>query len=190
MDDALSTDALQFGVEGFGCLIGGVSSTPRRGRQPDAGAVVLTAPLPGRLLAGHGFPIRRAANTGARQESSQLWSPPASRPRTGPSVRARLRPRWGQAAAGAVRTRRGCVLRQRRTSSIYQYQRAGMARLQIPCDEMWEWRHSRKLIFSDARKCAPGPQGRPNRPSSIILLVVGRRRRPIDGLSMVRRTPT
>jgi hypothetical protein len=32
-----------------------------------------------------------------------------------------------------------------------------------------------------ARECAPGPQGRLNRPSSIILLVVGRRRRPIDG---------
>ena len=36
--------------------------------------------------------------------------------------------------------------------------------------------------FSEiARECAPGPQGRPNRPSSTILLVVGRRRRPIDG---------
>jgi hypothetical protein len=29
-----------------------------------------------------------------------------------------------------------------------------------------------------ARECPPGPQGRPNRPSSTISLVVGRRRRP------------
>jgi hypothetical protein len=36
--------------------------------------------------------------------------------------------------------------------------------------------------FSDARECAPGPQGRLNRSSSTISLVVGRRRRPIDGL--------
>ena len=33
-----------------------------------------------------------------------------------------------------------------------------------------------------ARDSAPGPQGRPNRPPSPISLVVGRRRRPIDGL--------
>jgi hypothetical protein len=39
-------------------------------------------------------------------------------------------------------------------------------------------------VFLSARECAPGPQGRPNRPSSTILLVVGRRRRPIDGLSI------
>jgi hypothetical protein len=35
-----------------------------------------------------------------------------------------------------------------------------------------------------ARECAPGPQGRPNRPSSTIPPVVGRRRRPIHGLSI------
>ena len=46
--------------------------------------------------------------------------------------------------------------------------------------EMWDWRRSRNLVFWNARECAPGPQGRPNRPSSIILPVVGRRR-PIDG---------
>ena len=32
-----------------------------------------------------------------------------------------------------------------------------------------------------ARECAPGPQGRLNRPPSTILPGVGRRRRPIDG---------
>jgi hypothetical protein len=35
--------------------------------------------------------------------------------------------------------------------------------------------------FWDARECAPGPQGRPNRPPSTISPGVGRRRRPIDG---------
>jgi hypothetical protein len=35
-----------------------------------------------------------------------------------------------------------------------------------------------------ACECAPGPQGRLNRPSSTISLVVGRRRRLIDGLSI------
>ena len=38
--------------------------------------------------------------------------------------------------------------------------------------------------FSGMRECAPGPQGRPNRPSSTILLVGGRRWWPIDGLSI------
>jgi hypothetical protein len=38
---------------------------------------------------------------------------------------------------------------------------------------MWEWRRSRRLVFSNARECAPGPQGRLNRPSSTILLVDG-----------------
>jgi hypothetical protein len=38
--------------------------------------------------------------------------------------------------------------------------------------------------FSDARDCAPGPQGGLNRPSFTISLLVGGRRRPIDGLSM------
>jgi hypothetical protein len=38
--------------------------------------------------------------------------------------------------------------------------------------------------FLDARECAPGPQGRLNRPSSTISPMVGRRRRPIDGLSI------
>jgi hypothetical protein len=33
-------------------------------------------------------------------------------------------------------------------------------------------------------ECAPGPQGRPDRPSSSYWLVVGRRKRPIDGLSI------
>ena len=33
-----------------------------------------------------------------------------------------------------------------------------------------------------ARQCAPGPQGRPHRPSFAIPLVVGRRRRSIDRL--------
>jgi hypothetical protein len=46
---------------------------------------------------------------------------------------------------------------------------------------MSEWRRSRKLVFWDVRDCAPGPQGRPNRPSSSIPPGVGRRRRPIDG---------
>jgi len=41
-----------------------------------------------------------------------------------------------------------------------------------------------QVVFWDARECAPGPQGRLNRPSSTISLVVGRRRRPIDGLSI------
>ena len=48
----------------------------------------------------------------------------------------------------------------------------------------WEWRRSRKLVSWDARDCAPAPRGRLNRPSSTIPLVVGRRRRPIDGLSI------
>ena len=47
---------------------------------------------------------------------------------------------------------------------------------------MWEWRRSRKLVFWDARDCAPGQKGRLNRPSSIIPRGVGRRRRPVDGL--------
>jgi hypothetical protein len=38
--------------------------------------------------------------------------------------------------------------------------------------------------FSGTRECAPGPQGRPNRPSSTIPPVVGRRGRPIDGHSI------
>jgi hypothetical protein len=41
-----------------------------------------------------------------------------------------------------------------------------------------------QIGFWDARECAPGPQGRPNRPPSTIPLVVGRRRRPIDGRSI------
>ncbi len=48
--------------------------------------------------------------------------------------------------------------------------------------ERWEWRRSRKLVFSNCARSAPGLQGQPNRPSSIISLVVGRRRRPVDGL--------
>jgi hypothetical protein len=47
-----------------------------------------------------------------------------------------------------------------------------------------EWLRGRSWFSEIARECAPGPQGRPNRPSSTILLVVGRRRRPIDGLSI------
>jgi hypothetical protein len=39
-----------------------------------------------------------------------------------------------------------------------------------------------ELVLWDARECAPGPQGRPNRPPSMISPGVGRRRRPIDGL--------
>jgi hypothetical protein len=38
--------------------------------------------------------------------------------------------------------------------------------------------------FSGCARSAPGPQGRPNRPSSTISPGVGRRRRPIDGLSI------
>jgi hypothetical protein len=38
--------------------------------------------------------------------------------------------------------------------------------------------------FSEMRDSAPGPQGGLNRPSSIIPPGVGRRRRPIDGLSI------
>jgi hypothetical protein len=53
--------------------------------------------------------------------------------------------------------------------------------VRIPRVEMAEWRRSRKLVFWDARECAPGPQGRPNRPPSTIPPGVGRRRRPIDG---------
>jgi hypothetical protein len=37
------------------------------------------------------------------------------------------------------------------------------------------------LVFWNARECAPGPQGRLNRPPSTISPGVGRRRRPIDG---------
>jgi hypothetical protein len=64
---------------------------------------------------------------------------------------------------------------------------AGSSQMVSPPDDRkycWrppEWRHSRNLMFSIARGCAPGPQGRPNRPSSTISPGVGRRRRPIDG---------
>jgi hypothetical protein len=51
-------------------------------------------------------------------------------------------------------------------------------------DPECERRRSRRLVFCDARDSAPGPQGRLNRPSSTISPGVGRRRRPIDGLSI------
>jgi hypothetical protein len=43
--------------------------------------------------------------------------------------------------------------------------------------------------FLNARECAPSPQGRPDRPSSTISPVVGRRRRPTTGFESIGRTP-
>jgi predicted ATPase len=43
-----------------------------------------------------------------------------------------------------------------------------MAQREHPQLEMWKWRRSRNLVFWDARECAPGPQGRLNRPSSTL----------------------
>jgi hypothetical protein len=60
----------------------------------------------------------------------------------------------------------------------------GSGRRQIRLGEMRDWRRSRKLVSGIARECVPGPQGRPNRPPSTISPGVGRRRRPIDGLSI------
>ena len=51
---------------------------------------------------------------------------------------------------------------------------------------MWDWRRSRNLVFWRCVRSAPGPQGRANRPPSTISPGVGRRRRPIDGLSIDR----
>ena len=38
-----------------------------------------------------------------------------------------------------------------------------------PLRPIGAWRRSRRLVFWDARECAPGPQGRLNRPSSTIV---------------------
>jgi hypothetical protein len=62
IDAALGADPLEFGVEGVGSLLGSVGEAPGHGGQSDAGAVVLAAPLPIRLLAGHGSQSVRGCN--------------------------------------------------------------------------------------------------------------------------------
>jgi putative membrane protein len=51
----------------------------------------------------------------------------------------------------------------------------------MPAREMWNGGEAASWCSAIARECAPGPQGRPNRPPSTISPGVGRRRRPIDG---------
>jgi hypothetical protein len=77
------------------------------------------------------------------------------------------------------RTRQACAIKggSTRNGAADQIGHLGEGHM-----EMWE--RSRRLVSEIARECAPGPQARLNRPSSTILLVGGRRRRPIDGLSM------
>jgi hypothetical protein len=131
-------------------------------------------------------------NTGALGWQVRTWKMPtagARRARSGGLVLGRWTGRgpWPQ-APGLARRRpaargAGRALAGVRTVHGRRYP-VEMGSVVISVVEMWEWRRSRKLVFSDARECVPGPQGRPNRPPSTISPGVGRRRRPIDGRSI------